>query len=112
MPLGGVTEELINLRLNLWSRPETRDALIEYYERLFAPDCANYLFSDDDLAKITAPTLLLWTEKNPIAGPEVGRHLSTVIKGSQFHIVEGAAHWPQWERPEEHDEVVMKFIQS
>ncbi len=112
MPLGGVTEELIDIRVDLWSRPDTRDALTEYYERLFAPECANYLFSDDDLATINAPTLLLWTEKNPIAGPEIGRHLNKVIKGSELHIVEGAAHWPQWERPEEHDEVVMKFIQS
>lgn len=34
MLLGGVTEELIDLRRALWTIPETREALLEYYEHL------------------------------------------------------------------------------
>ena len=112
MPLGGVTEELVELRRNLWSREQTRAALQEYYEKLFSPECDNYLFTDDELAKITAPTLLLWTEKNPIAGVDEAKRIQNLIKGSELYVIKSAAHWPQWERPEEHDEVVMKFIQS
>jgi len=112
MPLGGVTEELVELRLALWSRPQTRKALTEYYERLFSPECEELLFDDDDLARITAPTLLLWTEKNPIAGPDEAERLQSIIKGSEVYVIKGAAHWPQWECPEEHDEVVLKFIQA
>lgn len=110
MPLGGVTEELVDLRMNLWSRPDTRDALIQYYEHLFAPECEHYQFTLDALAKIKAKTLLLWTEKNPIAGPEAAFAMREVIAGSEVHIVKGAAHWPQWERPEEHDQVVLDFL--
>ena len=110
MPLGGVTEELIELRLELWGKEDTRQALTEYYERLFSPECDEFLFSDDELAKINAPTLLLWTEKNPVAGPEEARRLQSIIKNSELYIIEGAAHWPQWERPEEHDKVVTEFI--
>ena len=110
MPLGGVTEELIELRLELWGREDTRQALTEYYERLFSPECDELLFSDDELAKINAPTLLLWTEKNPVAGPEEAKRLQSIIKNSELYIIEGAAHWPQWERPEEHDKVVTEFI--
>jgi len=27
-------------------------------------------------------------------------------------IIADAAHWPQWEQPEEHDEVVLKFLRG
>jgi len=110
MPLGGVTEELVQLRLDLWSRPDTRAALTEYYNRLFAPECDQYLFNDADLSRIQAPTLLLWTEKNPIAGADEAARLNRIIQRSDVYVIKGAAHWPQWERPEEHDEVVLRFI--
>lgn len=112
MPLGGTTEEIIDVRLALWSKPQTRDALLEYYDHLFAPECANYLFRVDDLKKIKLPTLLLWTEKNPISGPDVAHAMAEVIPNSSVYVVANAAHWPQWERPEEHDEVVTKFLTS
>ena len=110
MPLGGVTEELIDLRMALWSPAETRKSLTEYYENLFAPACDEYTFTLDDLSRIKAKTLLLWTEKNPIAGPEAAYAMQKVIAGSRVYIVDGAAHWPQWERPEEHDREVIKFL--
>jgi pimeloyl-ACP methyl ester carboxylesterase len=112
MPLGGVTDELVQLRLALWSRPDTRVALTEYYNRLFSPECEQYLFGDAELARISAPTLLLWTEKNPIAGPDEAARLNKIIRRSQVYVIKGTAHWPQWERPEEHDEVVLKFLRG
>ncbi|WP_322062912.1 alpha/beta hydrolase [Paraburkholderia sp. J63] len=110
MPLGGTTDEIVDVRLALWSRPQTRDALIAYYEHLFAPECKNYLFRAPDLARIEVPTLLLWTEKNPVAGPDTAEAMARAIPDSRVHIVADAAHWPQWERPEEHDRVVTEFL--
>lgn len=53
MPLGGVTDELVDLRRALWSIPETRTALIEYYERLFAPNIAEFYWQEADIVTIT-----------------------------------------------------------
>jgi 2-hydroxy-6-oxonona-2,4-dienedioate hydrolase len=110
MPLGGVTDELVALRRALWSIPETRTALIEYYERLFAPDIAEYYWQEDDIRKITCPALVLWTDKNPIHGEDAADRLEAIIHGAKKHIMRGCAHWPQWERPEEHDDVVSRFL--
>lgn len=110
MPLGGVTDELVELRRALWSIPETRTALIEYYERLFAPDIAEYYWQEDDIRKITCPALVLWTDKNPIHGEDAADRLEAIIPGAKKHIMRGCAHWPQWERPEEHDDVVSRFL--
>lgn len=110
MPLGGVTDELVDLRRALWSIPETRTALIEYYERLFAPNIAEFYWQEADIVKITCPALVLWTDKNPIHGEDAAHRLADIISGAKKHIMRGCAHWPQWERPEEHDDVVSRFL--
>ncbi len=112
MPLGGVTEELVDLRLALWSIPQTRDALIEYYKRLFADNIADFYFTEDEIKTIRCPTLVLWTDKNPIHGTDAADRLEAIIPGATKHIMKGCAHWPQWERPEEHDEVVSAFMKA
>ncbi|MFC7050978.1 alpha/beta fold hydrolase [Emcibacter nanhaiensis] len=112
MPLGGVTDELVQLRYALWSIPETRDALLKYYDYLFAPNIAEFYFTEEDFPKIECPALVLWSDKNPIHGVDAADRLAELIPNSQKHIMEGCAHWPQWERPEEHDEVVNAFLAS
>jgi len=112
MPLGGVTDELIDLRRALWTIPETRDALLIYYDYLFRPNISQFYWQEDDIRKIACPTLVLWTDKNPIHGEDAADRLEAIIPGAKKHIMRGCAHWPQWERPEEHDEVVMKFLKG
>lgn len=110
MPRGGVTEELIDVRYDLWTGEATRDALTEYYNRLFTPMTDALLFGEDDLAKITLPTLVLWTDANPSQKIDTAERLRHLIKGSEMHIMKNAGHWPQWEHAEEHDEVVAAFL--
>ena len=110
MPLGGVTDELVSLRQALWSIPETREALLEYYERLFSPGIEDFYFGEPDIRTIQSPTLVLWTDKNPIHGVDAAERLHQLVEGSVLHVMEGCAHWPQWERPEEHDAVVCQFL--
>ena len=110
MPLGGTTDEIVDVRLALWSRPDTRESLIAYYDRLFSSECTQFMFGLEKLAQISVPTLLLWTEKNPYAGPQVARAMAEVIQGAQLYVMKGAAHWPQWENPIEHDQVTLGFL--
>ena len=112
MPLGGVTDELVSLRQALWSIPETREALLEYYERLFSHDIEDYYFGEQAIRTIQCPTLVLWTDKNPIHGVDAAERLCQLIAGSELHVMEGCAHWPQWERPDEHDAVVRGFLEN
>ena len=42
--------------------------------------------------KITAPTLLLWGDADPISPVAVGRHLEQRISGARLHIVAGGDH--------------------
>jgi len=107
-----VTDEIVEVRYHLWSRPETNRALKAYYERLFDPSCNDFLFDEAMMSKITSPTLVLWTDRNPLHGVDAARRLRELIRGSELYIIKNAAHWPQWEQPEEHDEVVLKFLRG
>lgn len=73
-------------------------------------DSVKYRLPAERLKEIKAPTLVLWTDKNPGAGADVGKHISSLIPGSSFYCIVDAAHWPQWEHPEEHDEIVLRFL--
>lgn len=112
MPLGGVTEEIIDLRLALWSRPETKKSLTTYYEHLFDKSIDSFLFNEDHIKRIRSKTLILWTTHNPFQGIDAADRLEELIPGSKKVIVDKAGHWPQWEKPEEHDRAVADFIRT
>jgi len=108
-----VTDELVDVRHAIYSNPEARRSLTDIFTNSFGDgDSHTFLIPEERLKEVKAPTLVLWTEKNPGSGPDVGKHVSSLIPGSQFYCMADAAHWPQWEHPEEHDEVVLKFLRG
>jgi pimeloyl-ACP methyl ester carboxylesterase len=110
MPLGGVTEELVDIRYALWTEEPTRSALIEYYQRLFSANIADFYHQEAAIRSIRCPTLVLWTDRNPIHGVDAAHRLGELITDAEVVVLENAAHWPQWEHPEKHDAAVMAFI--
>jgi pimeloyl-ACP methyl ester carboxylesterase len=106
-----VTDELVEVRRRIYADPVTNAALRNVFANSFGfghgPDRR---IPESRLAEVTAPTLVLWSDHNPGAGPDVGRRVADRIPGARFHCVKDAAHWPQWEQPEEHDRVVLEFL--
>ncbi len=108
-----VTDELVELRLRFYSDPSIQAALRPVFLNAFAGVGApRRTISEDELSRIKAQTLVLWTEHNPGAGPEVGRRIAGRIPGARLYVIADAAHWPQWEQPEEHDRVVLGFLRG
>ncbi|HEV8344212.1 MAG TPA: alpha/beta hydrolase [Candidatus Binatia bacterium] len=108
-----VTEELVELRYRMYADPDTRRALKDVFRNSFGDgDSKTFRIPTERLSEIKAPTLVLWTEKNPGAGPEVGEYIRSLIPGAAYACIPDAAHWPQWEHPEEHDEIVLKFLKG
>jgi len=107
-----VTDELVELRRHFYTDPATRVALKAIFNDAFS---AGGLFDrfgipEERLAEIRTPTLVFWTEKNPGTGPDVGQRIASLIPGAKFYCMKDAAHWPQWEHPEEHDRVILEFL--
>lgn len=107
-----VTDEIVDVRHRIWTEPATNQSLRDYYEHLFSPSTDDYLFDENAIRRIDVPTLILWTDHNPLHGVDAARRLERLIAGSRCHIIADAAHWPQWEHPEEHDRVVKDFLRG
>ena len=104
-----VTDELVDIRHKIYNDPEANASLTQVFENSFGGGAGDQI-PEAEVKKIKAPTLVLWTEKNPGAGPDAGQRLARAIPGAQFHCIMDAAHWPQWEKPEEHDRIVTSFL--
>jgi pimeloyl-ACP methyl ester carboxylesterase len=107
-----VTDELVALRCAMYSLPETRASLTNIFENSFGGPSSRYHLSEAELAGIGVPTLVLWSDQNPGTGPAVGRRIATLIPAARYACIDAAAHWPQWEQPEEHDRIVLEFLAS
>ncbi len=103
-----VTDELIDLRYAMYMRPDTNAALKLVFSQIGA-DEANTI-GEDELATIKAPTLALWSDKNPGAGADVGKRLAAIVPNAQLYCINDAGHWPQWEKPEEYNAAVLAFL--
>ena len=106
--------EEYRMALSLWS--ETRAIYSpEPLNRAFGP--AGFLRSFDlrpELARITAPTLILWGKYDQALGPpeRTGERLHRDISGSRLVVIDNAGHLPQLERPEEFNRIVRQFLKT
>ncbi len=53
------------------------------------------------LGAVRAPTLLLWTDTDPVSPPSVARHLAERIPDARIEMVRGGTHSFAHERPDE-----------
>lgn len=113
-----MTDDMVNTRLRMYQDPDINAAMRRWFkvdlpaEEGADPWDYDPQWEESDLKAITAECLVFWTEKNPGEGPEVGQYLAGLIPGAQYYEMTDAAHWPQWEKPEEHDQVLIEFIKG
>ena len=108
-----VTDELVDLRYAIYTRPDVNAALRKVVANgLGIGKDRNQYLTEDDLKTISHPTLVFWSDKNPGSGPDVGERIASVIPGAAYYCMLDAAHWPQWEHPEEHDRIIANFLKG
>lgn len=101
-----LAEELVDLRLRIYLDPATRrvapkiNAVIQRHDEFLIP-----------LAALRCETLFLWTRDNPIHDLEAAHAAAARVPGSLFYLIQSdAAHWPQYEAPEEFNAVTASFF--
>jgi 2-hydroxy-6-oxonona-2,4-dienedioate hydrolase len=96
-----VTDELVNLRRAVYSRPGFLRAITNTLV-LQDPDVRkDYAWNPAWVGDITAPTLLLWTDHDPTGGLDEAEMLLDWLPDARLHVIKDAGHWPQWEKPQE-----------
>ncbi|HIH2748362.1 alpha/beta fold hydrolase [Burkholderia aenigmatica] len=103
-----VDDELVDLRLRIYLRPESRAVLPLLNEILAHHD--DYLIP---LEKLPEGTLFLWTHDNPIHDTESVKAAQAKVPGSILYFMKGnSAHWPQYEAIDEFNDVAVKFFKT
>jgi pimeloyl-ACP methyl ester carboxylesterase len=64
-----------------------------------------------DLARIEAPTLILWGEYDATLPVAVGRRLHAYLPRAAFQVIAGAGHFPMWDRPTLFNQAVIQFLE-
>lgn len=105
-----ISDELVAVRQAIYAQPGFVDSA-KAIAALRTPEVRERnAVTEADYARQPRPTLLVWTDQEPSGTPEVGRALADELPNGQFLLVEGAAHWPQWEAPEIFNEAVLRFL--
>jgi 2-hydroxy-6-oxonona-2,4-dienedioate hydrolase len=105
-----VTDELVALRRAVYSRPGFVQAITNTLVLQDPEVRKDFAWDPAWVARIAAPTLLLWTDHDPTGGLDEAALLLTWLPRARLHVIEDAGHWPQWEKPEEYLRVHRDFL--
>jgi 3-oxoadipate enol-lactonase len=98
--------------------PEMRERVREMNAALFVRDdeAGEEIPLDppaaERLAEISAPTLIVYGDKDVIDVREAAPALAAAIPGARLAVIPDAAHLPQMERPEVFNEIVLGFLRD
>lgn len=105
-----VTDELVAVRLAIYGRPGYERTMRNILVLQEHDVRARYAWKADWTGRIAAPTLIIWTSEDPTGTYQEGQLLHGWIAGSRLVNIDGAGHWPQWERPDEFDRLHEEFL--
>lgn len=94
-----VTDELVNLRRAVYSRPGFVKAITNTLVLQEPNIRADFAWDPRWVGEIVAPTLLLWTDHDPTGGLDEAAMLIDWLPDGRLHVISDAGHWPQWEKP-------------
>jgi 2-hydroxy-6-oxonona-2,4-dienedioate hydrolase len=107
-----VTDELVGLRTRVYTRPGFTTAVENILVLQDPAIRKDFAWDPSWVSRIKAPTLLLWTDHDPTGGLDEADMLLAWIPDARLHVITGAGHWPQWEKPAEYAAAQRTFLLS
>ena len=71
---------------------------------------ARNIITAEGYGRITAPTLVLWTQYDPTAPVTEGQRVAEMIPRSEFVVFDNCAHWPQFEKAAAFNRLALDFL--
>lgn len=107
-----VTEDLVEARFGVYRLP----GMVQAMERIMCLQDMEVrlrnMLTEDELGRIKAETLVLWTTHDPTASVEVGQRLANLVPNSRFVVMENCGHWPQHEDPDTFNRIHIDFLKG
>jgi 2-hydroxy-6-oxonona-2,4-dienedioate hydrolase len=105
-----VTDELIDVRQSIYARPGFAKSM-KHVLCLQNPEIrARNLVTEQTLASVTAPSLVVWTSDDPSGPSCAGEAMARQLVNGEFVLIDGAGHWPQWEQQDVYDATMVDFL--
>ena len=107
-----VTDDLVSTRLHIYQDPEYAERMTNILAARHTDPAGQdrNCLTKSDWVSFGAPTLVLWTDHDPTAPPEVGRQVADWIPDSRFEVMSGCGHWPQFEDPDTFNRIHLDFL--
>lgn len=107
-----VTDELVDLRWTLYQQPGALESLSKAVDRMKSGGTGDptIALTAERLQQITHPTLMLWTSHNPSTTAATAKRAAAYMPNCEFVLMDGCAHWPQWEEPAMFNQYLSAFL--
>lgn len=105
-----VTDELVDVRHAIYHRPD----FVENIDHLLClqemENRTEDLLTPEQMARISAPTRVVWGAENPFGDVPEARAMSEAIPGSELTIYPECGHWPQHEHADRFNKETLAFL--
>lgn len=104
-----VDDEILDTRYRIYTQPDYQ-AAIRHVMCLQEPEIRHRnLLTEEEMGRIKAPTLVIWTRDDPTADLATGERYAAAIPGARFEVFDQSSHLPQFEEPEKFNQMVLDF---
>jgi 2-hydroxy-6-oxonona-2,4-dienedioate hydrolase len=107
-----VTDELVEIRHDIYTRPEFRSALHHVLCLQEMGGRVPFLLDATRLKEITAPALLIWGRQNPFGKLDEADFIAASIPSCTLEIFDECGHWPQYEKADQFNEMAIRFLSA
>ena len=105
-----VTDELVEIRYQIYSKPDAQRAMAAMLHTVTGEPSKRFELTPEALRESGVPIFFLWSDHNPTTQASVAEAAHRQIPGSRFHVIRDAAHWPQYEQPDEFNRLAREFL--
>lgn len=104
------TEELVAVRHAIYHQPDFVGNIGNLLSLQGMETRQRNILRPADLAKITAPTLVVWGRNNPFGEVPEADAMHANIPGSELVLFDDCGHWPQHEHAERYNQLSLGFL--
>jgi len=105
-----VTDDLIKTRQAIFQQPDWLQACENNMALQNLEIRKRNMLTDEALASIQAPALVLWTTKDPSGPVTEAARIASLIPGAELAVMENCGHWPQYEDTETFNKIHLDFL--
>lgn len=105
-----VSDELVDVRHAIYHRPQFVAGIDELLCLQQMDNRTEDLLSPEQMARIAAPTLIVWGAQNPFGDVPEAHRMQQSIPGAELEILPECGHWPQHEHSARFDELATAFL--